>query len=211
MDDAHALYEASMFYGDEHAVDKALPLLDRVEADLALARGKILHAKFLRDRDQADPAELELFLRASELYHRFGDERGYAEAMFWIGTYYQVIEHDGRGSWPFLRHAESLAEAAEDRLLLSYIVRHLGFVHQYEDGDLDRARQRLEQSVALRREVGHQPGVAAGLLALAELSGQAGDAAERERLLDEAERTAAEAEAHGVLRWIAAARSGADG
>ncbi|MBV1853637.1 tetratricopeptide repeat protein [Catellatospora tritici] len=210
LDDAHALYEASVFYGDDQALDKAAPLLDQVEADLALARGRLLHARYLRDRDQEDPAELPLFERAAELYRQVGDRQGEAEALFYIGIYHQVLHNDGVVSKPYLDIAEHLAEEVGDRLLLSYVVRHIGFVHQYEDGDLDRARQRQEQSLALRREVGHLPGAAAALLALAGIAGQAGDTAERERLLDEAERTATEAQAQGVLRWIAAERSGAD-
>ena len=64
---AQELYERSVF-GDDHA---ALPAADReldaVEADLALARGRVVHARFLRDRVE-DPVELPLFSRAAQLY-----------------------------------------------------------------------------------------------------------------------------------------------
>jgi hypothetical protein len=73
-------------------------------------------------------------------------------------------------------------------------------------GRLDAARERLEESVQLRREIGFMPGVAAGVLALAELAVRSGDRDRAPTLLDEAAAIAAEAGAHGIIRWIDAAR-----
>jgi hypothetical protein len=73
-------------------------------------------------------------------------------------------------------------------------------------GRLDTARERLEESVQLRREIGFMPGVAAGVFALAELAVQSGDRDRALTLLDEAATIAAEADAHGIMRWIDAAR-----
>ena len=74
------------------------------------------------------------------------------------------------------------------------MVRHLGFA-ETAAGRLDGARELLEESVRLRREIGFIPGVAAGVLALAELAARAGD---RDRaLLDKATAVAAETGARG--------------
>lgn len=181
-------------------------MLDAVEADLSVARGRLLHAEYLKERRQEDPRELPSFERAAELYAELGDERGEAEALFWIATYHQAIHHDLEVSIPFLERAEDLARRIGDKLLLSYIARHIGFVDQLVHGDLDAARRRQEESVALRREVGHLPGVAAGLLALAEVAYARGDTAEHDRLLDEAESVAVDSGAKGIQRWIAAER-----
>jgi hypothetical protein len=208
LDDAYALYEASVFYGDDDAVAKAHTVLDSVEADLALARGRLIHADYLKTRGDEDPRELQAFERAAELYRELGDERGEAEALFWIGTYHQVLHRDGASSLPFLERAEELATRSGDKLRLSYIARHIGFVEQMVNSDLDAAQKRQEQSVALRREVGHRPGVAAGLLALAEIAEERGDGAERARLLDEAEAVATDSGAKGILRWISISRQG---
>lgn len=208
--EAYALYEASVFYGDDGAVDKAQTVLDSVEADLALSRGRLLHARYLKTDGPEDPRELTSFERAVELYRALGDERGEAEALFWIGTYHQVMHHDGESSVPFLQRAEELATRSGDKLLLSYIARHIGFAEELVNSDLDAARRRQEQSIALRREVGHRPGVAAGLLALADVAGQQGNADEKARLLDEAEAVATESGAKGVLRWITAIREDGD-
>jgi hypothetical protein len=86
------------------------------------------------------------------------------------------------------------------------VVRHLGFLDMAA-GDLAAARGRLEQSVALRREVGFMPGVAAGLLALAELAAEDGRGEDARRLLDEATAAARASGAEGTLRWIDAVRS----
>jgi len=65
----------------------------------------------------------------------------------------------------------------------------------------------MEQSTALRHDIGFLPGVAANLIALASLAGRRQDAV---RLLDEAAATAEASHARGVLRWVAQARTELD-
>ncbi|MFG1681390.1 hypothetical protein ACGFNP_14600 [Nonomuraea sp. NPDC049269] len=97
---AKTLYERAVFSGDTSVLTNAERDLDAVEADTALARGRILHARFLNERAGAgsspveDPAELPLFERAIELYRALGEARGEAEALFWIGCLHQVIRRD---------------------------------------------------------------------------------------------------------------------
>jgi hypothetical protein len=80
------LYERALFEGEAGALEAADAELDGVEADLALARGRLLHGRFLRQRasdpEQAreDPRELELFERAAELYRARGLLRQIEEA-----------------------------------------------------------------------------------------------------------------------------------
>jgi tetratricopeptide (TPR) repeat protein len=203
--EALRLYESAVFGGDESAVAAAGPVLDSVEADLALARGRILHARFLADH-QADPVELALFERAAHLYQELGDDRGEGEALFWVGIYHQVVARDGDRCGPLFTRAYQLSAAAGDRLMMSYSARHLGFCHLAAD-EWDQAHERLTESVRLRRAVGHQPGVAAGLLALAELAVRSGRSDEATDLLAEAAATAKAAGAAGTLRWVDEARA----
>jgi hypothetical protein len=205
---AQALYEQAVFGGDAGALAVAERDLDGVEADLALARGRILHARFLEAR-QEDPRELALFERAAELYRHLTDGRGEAEALFWIGTVHQVVRGDSASARPFLEQSYALAAQAGDKLTLSYAARHLGFVLA-ADRQLGAARAKFEESVRLRREVGFQPGVAAGLLALAELALDEGHPAEAHDLLAEADAVAVASQAHGIRRWITAARADLD-
>lgn len=163
-----------------------------------------MHARFLRDRLE-DPAELGLFERAATLYHELGDGRGEGEALFWVGIVHQVIRDDHATALPRFQRAQELLTKAGDDLRLSYVVRHLGFVEQGA-GRIDAARALLEESVRLRREVGFWPGVAAGVLSLAQLAHESGDSAAAARLLDEATEVAIECGAAGILGWIEATR-----
>jgi tetratricopeptide (TPR) repeat protein len=201
---ARLLYEQAVFNGDDGALPAADLILDATEAGLALARGRILHARFLAHQ-QEDPQELALFERAAALYHQLGDIRGEGESLFWVGTFHQVVRGDDDAAGPPLERAWSLAQSAGDKLTLSHVVRHLGFA-EMAAGRLDGARELLEESVRLRREIGFTPGVAAGVLALAELAARAGDRDRALELLDEATAIAAEAGAQRILRWAGQAR-----
>jgi tetratricopeptide (TPR) repeat protein len=203
---AKQLYERAVFAGDVDAMPAADRELDEVEADLALARGRITHARFLAER-QEDPRELDLFERAAELYERLGDRRGEAEALFWVGIFHQVVHDDSAAALPYLERSYELAVETDDKLTQSYAVRHLGFA-DLAGGNVETARERLEESVRLRREIGFAPGVAAGLLALAELAGEEGDMQRAEALLDEAHEIAVKSDSRGVLGWIEHVRAG---
>jgi tetratricopeptide (TPR) repeat protein len=209
IDRARVLYEQAVFGGDNDALASADRELDGVEADLALARGRILHARFLADRQEAgqheDVRELALFEVAVEHYGRLGDIRGEAEASFWVGTFHQVVRGDSGAALPALERSYELAARVGDKLTLSYASRHLGFA-ALADGRVEVARERLEESLRLRRELGFMPGVAAALLALAELSAESGDQSRARALLEEAGAVAEASGARGTLRWIDSAR-----
>jgi tetratricopeptide (TPR) repeat protein len=205
LDRARDLYERAVFGGDGTALGTADTVLDAVEADLALARGRVVHARFLEERAD-DPSERELFARAATLYRGLGDTRGEGEALFWMGTYEQVVRGDHEAALPALRRAHELAAAAGDDLTRSYVVRHLGFA-DLAAGDLAAARARFEESVTLRRALDFPAGVAAGLVPLAYLAREEGREADAAALLDEAEATARECGAAGVLAWVAEARA----
>jgi len=201
---ARTLYEHAVFGGDSGALATADRELDTVEADLALARGRLLHARYLEDGSTA--GGLACFERAAELYAALGDLRGEAEALFWVGTHHQVVGGDEAVVVPSLERSAELATRVGDKLTLSYALRHLGFA-AHAAGRLDAARAQLEESVRLRREVGFLPGVAANLIGLAYLAAEQERRDEALALLDEATATAESAGAHGVLRWVEEARA----
>jgi hypothetical protein len=85
------LYERFVFGGDASALEVADRELDAVEADLALARGQIIHGRFLAQRN-ADPEqaseqaeELALFERAAQLSQALGNVPVEAKSLFWVG------------------------------------------------------------------------------------------------------------------------------
>lgn len=179
--------------------------LDAAEADLALARGKLLNARFHAGA-QDDPAGLDVLERAAELYRRLGDGRGEAEALCWIGIHHQFVRRDDKRAVPALRRAAELAGHAGDRRTLSYALRHLG-IAEHAAGRLDAARQSLEESTRLRREIGLMAGVAANLVGLIYIAVAQGRSADARALAGEAHVIAAECGAGAILRQVAEARS----
>ncbi|MFE4579336.1 tetratricopeptide repeat protein [Streptomyces chartreusis] len=205
VESAGELFEAAMFGGDASALEQSDAVLDAVEAPLSMSRGKVLHVRFLNDREE-NSQELVLFERAAELYKRLGDASGEADALFWIGCWHQVVKGDGVTGEPFFERSYALAKSVDDRMTMSYAIRHLGFADKDAD-HFDRARERLTESVTLRREIGFRPGEAAGLVALAYLAAETGDPSAALRYLDEAQSVAESCGAKAVSGWIEQART----
>lgn len=165
-------YERAVLSGEVELLAAADRGLDAAEADLAVARGRLMHTRFLLRRDEdpaaaeADPGELPLFERAAQLYRALGDVRGEAEALFWVGCFHQVVGHDNATAVPVLEQSLRLASQAGDKAAMSEALRHLG-IASYRSGDLETARRQLEESTRLRRETGHLPAAAANMIGLA--------------------------------------------
>jgi tetratricopeptide (TPR) repeat protein len=209
---ARLLYERAHFGGDASALAIADRELDAVEADLALARGRLIHARFLERRDAdednltEDPHELVLFERAAHLYQTLGDVRGEAEALFCVGTFHQIVRQDDAAAVPVLEQSRELASQVGDTLTLSYVLRHLG-IAEYNAGRLDTARERLEESLRLRRELGFLPGVAANLVGLGYIASGQGRHDDALALIEEAAAIAQACGAHGIMPSVEEARA----
>lgn len=210
--ESRRLHERSIFGGDSSALAEAERQLDGVEADLALARGKVMHGRFLEaiasggsPPDRMDD-ELVLLERAGELYESLHDLLGEAEAQFWIGTYHQVVRDDNAVAVPALERACSIATQEGDSLIQSYALRHLG-IAEHQAGDLVEARRLLEESTRLRRELGFGEGVAANLVGLAYLAADDGRKGDIAQILDEADVLAGRSDAGGLNRQIKTARA----
>ena len=209
---ARRLYERAVFEGDDAALAQASEGLDGVDADLALARGRILHTRFLRQRDtdpgqaREDPDELPLFDHAVRLYQALGDVRGEAEALFWVGCFHQVVRRDNDTAVPMLDRSLELATQARDKMTMSEALRHLG-IAAHAAGQLDLARERLEESTRLRRELGQPAGAAANLIGLAYIAAGQGRRSDALAILAEAGDLATASGARRILRSVAEAQS----
>jgi hypothetical protein len=205
------LYERALFESDAEALAHAERELDGVEADLALARGRVIHGRFLEQRaedpEQAreDPRELALFDRAVELYQARGDVRGEAEA-FWVGCCHQVIRRDNEAAVPVLWRSLELATETEDTMTMSEALRHLG-IAEHAAGRLEAARLHLEESTRLRREIGAWPGVASNLVGLIYIAAGQDRRDDGLKLAEEARAIAEANGAHGLVRQIEEARA----
>jgi len=206
------LYERALFESDVGALTAAERELDGVEADLALARGRVIHGRFLEQRTEdpaqarEDPRELPLFERAAELYRARDDVRGEGEALFWVGCCHQVVRRDNEAAVPVLWRSLELATEADDPVTMAEALRHLG-IAEHAAGRLDAARLHLEESTRLRREIGVWPGVASNMVGLIYIAaGQ--DRREDGLAMAEEARAIAEANgAPGLLRQIDEARA----
>jgi tetratricopeptide (TPR) repeat protein len=207
---ARTLYEQAVYGGDAGVLTEAERDLDAVEADTALARGRILHARYQTEQGAGssveDPAELPLFERAAELYRALGDVRGEAEASFWIGCLHQYIRRDDETAVPHLERSSRLAAQAGDPATRSEALRHLG-IAAHAAGRLDEARERLEESSRLRRESGSLPGVASNMVGLAYIAAAQDRRADALATLDEANAIAQAHGAHAIVRHIEQART----
>jgi hypothetical protein len=206
------LYEQALFESDAGALTAAERELDGVEADLALARGRVIHGRFLEQRAEdpsqarEDPRELALFERAASLYGAQGDVRGEGEALFWVGCCHQVVRRDNETAVPVLWRSLELATEADNPVIMSEALRHLG-IAEHAAGRLDAARLHLEESTRLRREIGAWPGVASNLVGLIYIAAGQNRREDGLALAEEA-RTIAEANgAPGLLRQIDEARA----
>ncbi|MEU4578741.1 tetratricopeptide repeat protein [Nonomuraea sp. NPDC023979] len=202
---ARLAYERAVYAGDQGVLSEAERELDKVEADLALARGRILHARFLEERHE-DSHELALMERAAHLYRRLGDVAGEAEALFWMGCVHQVIRGDADSAIPLFEQSLELALKADDLGIRSEVLRHLG-IADHSAGRLDSAREKLEESVRLRRRIELWAGVAAnqvGLIYIAAAQGRRDDAL---ALAEEAYAIAESCGAERIVRQIVEARA----
>ncbi|GAB3954511.1 hypothetical protein GCM10029976_096950 [Kribbella albertanoniae] len=198
-------YELAIFQGDMTGLAGVDRELDAAEAELALARGKLLHAHFVDGREGKESRELELFQRSLELYEALGDARGRAEALFWIGCFHQVVRDDAEPALAALVSSAELTRESGDELILSYALRHLG-IAAHRDGRAEDAGRLLGESTELRRKLGFTEGVAANLVGLIHLAIDQGRSADAEALLAEATALAQAAGAATIVDQLAVAR-----
>jgi tetratricopeptide (TPR) repeat protein len=212
---AGLLYEQAVHSGDAAPLAQADRELDAAEADLAVARGRVMHTRFLLHRDQdpaaaeaaaEDPVELALFERAARLYRTLGDVSGEAEALFWVGCCHQVIRRDNAAAVPLLERSLELASQAGDADTMAEALRHLG-IAAHRAGNLDEARRRLEEATRLRRQTGQLASAAANMVGLAYIAAAQNRRDDAGQLLDEAAAIAVDSGAHRILQQVNGARA----
>ena len=198
-------YHAATFNGDASGIDAAERGLDALDAQVALARGRLRHLRATA-AGVDDPEELALFQRAEAGFQALGDTAGEAEAAFWVGCYHQVIRHDDDTAMPSLQRSADLAHHARAGVIRSYALRHLG-IHAHRKGRLDDAQAMLEESTSLRRDAGFDAGVAANLVGLAYIAIEDGRPFDAVDFLDEADTLSAGSGADAVTAQAAEART----
>jgi hypothetical protein len=97
-------------------------------------------------------------------------------AVFWHAVTLDNLRHDAEGAAVGYERARTLAVAADDLLLESYAVRHLGG-QAVQNGDAALGLALLRRSLYLRAAVGARPHTAAAQAALADALGEVPEAA----------------------------------
>jgi len=205
---AQDAYDEATFGGNPAAIDDGERELDAVEADLALARGRLLHARFLAEgpRRERDERERALFTTAVDNRERLGNRAGLAEALFWLGCCLQVVYGDEQAAAGHLRRSYDIAVETGADLVRSFAVRHLAFA-ALDAGRLDEAKAQFAESLRLRREVATSPVIAAAIIPLGVVAGRQDGPPAAERFFAEARIVAETSGAAGVLHWIEQARA----
>lgn len=146
-----------------------------LEAFVCSRRGLALHVQFLANPDAGEsPEEMALFERALRLRQEVRDLRGEAESFFHIGLVEQMARKDEARALDCFRRSYELAKEAKDGVLMSYAIRHIGYVQQAA-GNRDTAQEAFTESLELRKAAGWRPGVAAAQLALASVLADEGE------------------------------------
>ena len=153
-----------------------------------------------------DPEELPLFEHAAELYRALGDIGGEAEAVFWVGCFHQVVRRDNAAAVPILEQSLRLATQAGDKAVMAEALRHLG-IAAHGAGRLEEARQWLEESTRLRREIRLMPGAAANMVGLGYIAAAQERNDDALALFDEASAIAVTSQAHRILQQVNEARA----
>jgi tetratricopeptide (TPR) repeat protein len=123
----------------------------RLLADALELSGRVMYSRRinLAEGDYEEP--LRLSTEALALRRKAGDVRGMVESMFRVGL---IHERKGEGEQAIAIYEEAMRLAGNDHPLeRSNLARHLGYQYQRR-GDLDRALELFQQSLALREEAG---------------------------------------------------------
>ncbi|MYS85329.1 tetratricopeptide repeat protein [Embleya scabrispora] len=206
---AKVFYQRSVIAGENDGLTTADRELDALEAELALARGRIRHGRFLARRaedETEEPGELAAFERALELFRALGDIRGEGESLFWIGAVHQVVRRDHATAVPILERSRDLATKVGDREIAAEALRHLG-IAEHAAGRLGAAREHLTRSSEIRREAGLPAGVAANMVGLGYITAAEGRHDDALSILDEAHALALAHGAHNILLQIEEAQA----
>jgi hypothetical protein len=158
-----------------------------------LSRGAFaLHAEFLANPDAGEPPkEMSLLVRALAIRQSLADRRGVAESLFLLGLVQQIERQAGPAARVFFKRSYAIAREVGDIVLMSYAVRHLGYLEQAA-GRLTDAQRAFEESLALREEAGWRPGIAAAQLDLASVLAAKGDRATARALATSADQVLSE-------------------
>ena len=125
------------------------------EADALDLLGLAYYYKQLMTKEGESSTALAYCQQALTRREVLDDQRGISESSFHIGLIYENGDQPDLDQAPiYYSRAYQIARQHGYKLEQSYAVRHLVGMFAHMQGDLERARQCLEESLALREEIG---------------------------------------------------------
>ena len=201
-------------FGGKDNLDKRIDALEKAQTlaknsdDKALlgdvydAIGFSLHTSYLgSDRSQEPEKEMEFFQRGLDLRKKHGSSSQIAESTFHIGLVHDVIRQEYDKALPYHEEAYKLATEADDKLIISYAIRHIGFTKLAAE-DIVGAKQAFAESLELREAIGFTPGIAFSLTTLARVEVTEGNNTQALALLKKARDILLSLGAEPRVAWI---------
>ena len=131
------------------------------------AIGFSLHTSYLEsDRSKEPEKEMDFFKHGLNLRRKHGSSSQVAESLFHIGLVHDVIRQEYDKALPYHEEAYKLATKTDNKLIMSYAIRHIGFTKLAAE-DVAGAQQAFTESLELRETIGFKPGIAFSLVTLA--------------------------------------------
>ena len=180
------LTDQALFGGKENsdkrknALEKAQELAEKsgskaLLGDVYDAMGFSLHAAYLEsDRSKEPEQEMDFFKLGLDLRKEHGSSSHIAESVFHIGLVHDVVRQEYDKALPYHQEAYKLAMEADEKLTMSYAIRHIGFT-KLANEDIAGATEAFTESLELRQSIRFVPGVAFALATLARVSKMSGD------------------------------------
>ncbi len=147
----------------------------------ALATKALAHAAWeLREYDEAKRRAEE----ALAIYGEVGDRWEMALSQHMLADTLWYRGESGK-AWPTYQKSLAMYRESDDRWGVGRLLVRLGLMTAYQLGELDEARQLLEESRATFIEIGDRPGVSESIVYLGVVAGLMGEYEESRRLLRE--------------------------
>ena len=188
-------------------LDKAFKLAKRIQNNALLgdvydAMGSSLHTSYLQgDRKQEPQMEMKYFKRGLELRSKYGTNAKVAESTFHIGLVYDVIRKEHDKALQHHREAYKLAIEAENNLIASNAIRHIGFA-LLKTEDFTGAARAFAESLELRETARFIPGVAVALSTLAQIKVLEGNSADALTMFNKSKELFSTIGAESRVAWL---------
>lgn len=152
--------EAWLITGDYHKAEKVVTQLEELEQNptqkgkMLSLKGNIMRQQALNSSERDFIVPRKILAESVALLEDKSLPKAYFRPLFRMGICDQFMG-EYESAMEIFQNAEKIAREHDFKRELSYVARHIGFVYQFTE-QLDDALVALEESLALRQELGFQ-------------------------------------------------------